>query len=598
MSQIIHLLPDNIANQIAAGEVVQRPASAVKELMENAIDAGADEINLIVKEGGKTLIQVIDNGKGMSEIDGRMAFERHATSKIKNSEDLFSINTMGFRGEALASIAAISHVELVTREKDADVATRILIKGSVLDKQDFTQAPIGTSISIKNLFYNVPARRKFLKTDATEYKHLVDEFHHVALAYPGIKWKLFHNGNEIYHLPKGNLRQRIVNLFGKSMNERLVPVEQQTEIIDISGFVVKPKFAKKSRSEQYLFVNNRFIKSPYMNHAIRYAFENLLSADYHPGFFINLTIDPTKIDVNVHPTKQEIKFEEERLIYNYLKVAVRHALGANNLTPMLDFDNSSHFLSKKQDQDFDNREFIKQRDENLKNWELLYDGMIEVETDDESQDDMLLTIPSKISSGNSDNLFSETPEDRILFQIHNRYIISPISSGFIMIDQIAAHERIIYEEHTRGQQSNRVSSQTLMFPHTLDFSPGKSELLQSMLPSINKMGFEIQYFGQNSFLVHAMPAHLPPDTDLDKVVYGIVEDISSNVSTPDLEEEIIKLMSLKMSMSKAQKLNNEELQNLVDRLFACEHPNMSPSNKNIIVQVTLDDIQNMFKIKK
>lgn len=603
---IIHLLPDNIANQIAAGEVVQRPSSAVKELLENAIDANASEIKLIVKEGGKTLIQVIDNGKGMSEVDARMSFERHATSKIRNTDDLFSIKTMGFRGEALASIAAIAHVELITREADAEVATKINMNGTILEKQGYTQAPVGTSISVKNLFFNVPARRKFLKTDATEYKHVLDEFHRIVLSYPEIKFSLFHNNNEIYHLPKGNLRQRLVGVFGKAMNERLVPIDEDTEMLGISGFIVKPRHAKKSRNEQYLFVNKRFVKSPYLNHGIRNAFESLITADLNPGYFINITIDPEKVDVNVHPTKQEIKFAEERLVYNYLKVAVRHALGKNNLTPSLDFDSTNYNLiqntpshspiSRSSNPSFQPSVPSNQK-ENIKHWESLYDGMIEVEKETD-QEEYLLTIPSKISSQNSEDLFHKDFAEKQLFQLHNRYILSPIASGFMMIDQIAAHERIIFEEQLASVKGDKLSTQKVLFPETIELSAGQAELLLSALSSINKMGFDIQHFGKNSFVVHGVPSGMESETNMERLLSGVLEDFTLNRDAVQKEEEIAKILAKKMAMNKARKLTNTEMQHLVNQLFACKSPYISPSNKSVIINYDLEEIKNRFKINK
>ena len=612
MSNIIQLLPDSIANQIAAGEVVQRPASAVKELLENAIDAGSSSIKLILKSAGKTLIQVVDDGKGMSPMDARMCFERHATSKIRTSEDLFTIKTMGFRGEAMASIAAIAQVEMITKEKDSDLGTQILIAGSKLTKQEPCQAVDGTSISIKNLFFNVPARRKFLKSEATEYKHILDEFHRIVLCYPQIKFSLFHNNNEIYHLPSSNLRQRIVNVFGKPINEKLVPLEENTDVLGISGFITKPKHARKTRGDQYLFVNNRFIRSNYMNHAVRFAFENLIPADTHPGFFIYLKVDPAKIDVNVHPTKQEIKFEEERLIYNYIKVAVRHALGKHNLTPTLDFEASNfnvggmNQVSQSQANttpDEYQKQYNAREKENIRNWESLYEGLIEItpsQEDTANPDKSMFTVESSSMASLDQTENKEKPvfNDRQLFQMHNRYIISPIKSGFILIDQKSAHERILFEEYLRNMDNNNKGKQKSLFPQTIQFSAAQAELFKNVLEFINAMGWEIEDFGNNSFIVHSIPEEMQSAQDIQLTLESIMEDLTMDKDVASRKNQLAKSMAQKMAISRNQSLTFEEMQSLVDRLFACEHPYLNPSNKSVISTFTLDEISQRFNVAK
>ena len=612
MSNIIQLLPDSIANQIAAGEVVQRPASAVKELLENAIDAGSSSIKLILKSAGKTLIQVVDDGKGMSPMDARMCFERHATSKIRNSEDLFTIKTMGFRGEAMASIAAIAQVEMITKEKDSDIGTQIIIAGSKLTKQEPCQAVDGTSISIKNLFFNVPARRKFLKSEATEYKHILDEFHRIVLCYPQIKFSLFHNNNEIYHLPSSNLRQRIVNVFGKPINEKLVPLEENTDVLGISGFITKPQHARKTRGDQYLFVNNRFIRSNYMNHAVRFAFENLIPADMHPGFFIYLKVDPAKIDVNVHPTKQEIKFEEERLIYNYIKVAVRHALGKHNLTPTLDFEASNYNAggmsqvgqseAGKTPEEYQ-KQYNAREKENIRNWESLYEGLIEItpsQNDLATIDKSMFTVESSNMASLDQRKDSAKPifNDRQLFQIHNRYIISPIKSGFVLIDQKSAHERILFEEYLINMEANNKTKQQSLFPQTIQFSVAQAELFKNVLDLVNTMGWEIEDFGNNSFIVHSIPEEMQSGQDIQLTLESIMEDLSMDKDVTSRKRQLAKNMSQKMAISRNQKLTIEEMQSLVDRLFACEHPNLSPSNKSVISTFTLEEISQRFNVSK
>lgn len=623
MSNIIQLLPDSIANQIAAGEVVQRPSSAVKELLENAIDAGSKSIKLILKNAGKTLIQVIDDGKGMSPMDARMCFERHATSKIRNSDDLFAINTMGFRGEAMASIAAIAQVELITKEKDSDLGTSIYIAGSKLTKQEPCQAVDGTSISVKNLFFNVPARRKFLKSEATEYKHILDEFHRIVLCYPEIKFSLFHNNNEIYHLPASNLRQRIVNVFGRAMNEKLVPLEESTDVLGINGFIMKPQHARKTRGDQYLFVNKRFIKSNYMNHAVRFAFENLISADLHPGFFIYLTIDPAKIDVNVHPTKQEIKFEEERLIYNYIKVAIRHALGKHNLTPSLDFDSSnfnttnpplqSSFGSARSSAGADQNSagssydsYKKQEKANVKNWESLYEGLIDIQPEEASQsaqqteesDTDIFTVKSKMYQEDQEKKIVDDFQDHKLFQLHNRYILSPIKSGFILIDQQAAHERILYEQFLEKIETNSAGAQQSLFPETINYSASQAEMMRNVLPYLNSIGWEIEDFGGDSFIVRSLPEEYEKQGELKDEIWSLVEDVTEQKDVAEEKKLIAKKMAKRMSVNKYAKLSMEEMRSLVNKLFACEHPYLSPSNKSVIVTITLEEIMQRFNITK
>lgn len=617
MTNIIQLLPDAIANQIAAGEVVQRPASAVKELLENAIDAQATQIKLILKQAGKTLIQVVDNGKGMSPMDARMSFERHATSKIRASEDLFAIETMGFRGEALASIAAVSQVEMITKQADDPAGTTIHIAGSKITKQEPCQAVEGTSISIKNLFFNIPARRKFLKSEGTEYKHILDEFHRIVLCYPEIRFSLFHNNNEIYHLPQSNLRQRIVNVFGKAMNEKLVPIEESTDILGIKGYVLKPQFARKTRGDQYFFVNKRFIKSNYMNHAVRYAFENLISADLNPGYFIYIDVDPSKIDVNVHPTKQEIKFEEERLIYNYIKVAVRHALGKHNLTPTLDFEASNFNLTPNQgtgqiegQTSYTKSELERQNKQrekaNIKSWESLYDGLIEIKPEVEQNQldgdptETIVHVPSKMNQD-----MGLPQEDPIqlkttvpVFQLHQRYILTPVESGFILIDQKAAHERILYEQFLRESKHDKVASQQTLFPVQLELPTSESELFELVLPELNALGWDIESFGTNSYVVHGIPQKMHVESNVVEYLQNIVRLITENRETPDYRKMMAKQMARSLSIKKIQSLDKIEMETIVEQLYSCEAPQLSPFNKNVMVRFELDDIQQLFNIRK
>ncbi|MFT5168930.1 MAG: DNA mismatch repair protein MutL, partial [Saprospiraceae bacterium] len=514
MADIIQLLPDAIANQIAAGEVIQRPASVVKELLENSIDAGGANIKLIIKDAGKSLIQIIDDGCGMSETDARMCFERHATSKIRQAKDLFAIRTMGFRGEAMASIAAIAHVELKTRRQSDELGVRIIVEGSEVKTQEACQCAAGTSISVKNLFYNVPARRNFLKSTSVEMRHILDEFQRVAIAHPDIFFSLHHNTIEIFHLHAGNLRQRIVGIFGSTWNKKLVPINEETDVLKITGFVGKPEFAKKTRGEQLFYVNQRFIKSGYLNHAIMGAYEDILAKDTFPLYVVFLDIDPARIDINVHPTKQEIKFDDERLVYNYLKVAIRHALGQYSITPTLDFDQEINFStyiprptdstveqnytkasSKANDPDNFKKPLTPLENTNLKNWDKLYEGLDEFDQN-ENTDSEPLTIGSQWSeSQDQDNRSDFVKKQKEPYQVHGTYIVNQIKSGFILVDQQAAHERILYERYFKALEQQESFTQKELFPKTITVSTGDAEVLKSIGEQINALGFDLQEFG-------------------------------------------------------------------------------------------------------
>ncbi len=493
MPDIIQLLPDSIANQIAAGEVIQRPASVVKELMENAIDAGSTSIKLVVKDAGKTLIQVIDDGSGMSETDARMCFERHATSKIKVATDLFAIHTKGFRGEAMASIAAIAQVEMRTKTEKQDLGTRIQIEGSTVKKQEVCQITTGTTISVRNLFYNVPARRKFLKSNPVEMRYIMDEFQRLAIAHSDIFFSLYHNNIELFHLPPGTLRQRIVGVLGANTNKKLVPISEDTDVVKLNGYIGKPEFSKKTRGEQWFFVNNRFIKSSYLNHAVMAAYEELLPNNTYPLYVIFIEIDPTRIDINVHPTKQEIKFDDERLIYNYLKVAVRHSLGQYNIIPTLDFDQipaitnpnfnrsekafqTANELRTKHKSSSNNFPLFKKEDQreksNLANWQKLYEGLNEFDENQNEENPQSVTIKSKWDEEEAMPMEKEDASFGIAkkpYQIHSTYIVSHIKSGYLLIDQQTAHERVLYERFLEKIQTQEIATQKLLFPKTLSF---------------------------------------------------------------------------------------------------------------------------------
>ncbi len=619
MADVIQLLPDAIANQIAAGEVIQRPASLVKELLENAIDAGSTQIKLIVKDAGKALVQIIDNGCGMSETDARMSFERHATSKIKKSADLFAIHTMGFRGEALASIAAVAQVELKTRRQADELGTRIVIEASTVQIQEACQCTAGTSISIKNLFFNVPARRKFLKSNTVEMRHIIDEFQRIAIAHSDIFFSLHHNNTEIFHLPIGNLRQRLVNIWGNTTNKKLVPITEETDILKLYGFIGKPEFAKKTRGEQLFFVNKRFIKSGYLHHAVVAAYEDLLPKDNHPLYAIFIEMDTAKIDINVHPTKQEIKFDDERLVYNYLKVTIRHALGQHSIIPSLDFDQEMSFsqlpsFSKSQERNqqqhisSNNKEgtsaggYAKQDSQldasNLKNWRKLYDGieLFDEEGSESDAPDGSITIESNWSTpelDDSQKSFS-SPQTKP-YQLHSRYIVSPLKSGFVLIDQQAAHQRILYEQYLVLLEKNETVTQKQLFPKNITIPAVDVPILKDILPNINQLGFDIQEFGQDAFVVHGIPADWQGPLDEQTAIEQLIEQYKANLDLDiGIKENIAQSMSKQASIKKGHTLTEPEMRQLIDQLFACEIPFKSPTGSNCFITFELGDLERQF----
>ncbi len=622
MPDVIYLLPDAVANQIAAGEVVQRPSSAVKELMENAVDAGAGTIRLILKESGKGLIQVVDDGCGMSPTDARAAFERHATSKIREAKDLFTIHTMGFRGEALASIASISQVEMKTRRSIDEVGTRIVIEGFEVKLQEPCQTPVGTNFLMKNLFYNIPARRNFLKSNTVEMRHNLDEFERIALANSGIAFSLHHNDQEIFHLEPGNLRQRIVGVFGKDVNKHLVPVEEETEALKLSGFVGKPEIAKKTRGQQFFFVNNRFIKSSYLHNAVQTAFEELLPKESYPFYIIFLDLDPARIDINVHPTKQEIKFEDERLIYNYLKVAVRHALGRNSITPSLDFEQQNIFSRQfvpvkkepRPDDDTASALFNRKTTEPsapgrsdyrvppaARNWEELYAGLEKndwapVEERSAPAENDLFTI----KSGWSDDVMDESPSPafpaaKAPYQVHQSFIVSQIKSGFILVDQQAAHERVLYEKYLESLNDNQQFTQRELFPTALNFTPAQAVILRDILPQINRLGFDLQDFGSNAFVVHGVPADWPPGQNEQQIIEQLLDQFQNNVDQASgVPDRVARTMARGSAVKRGTALTEVEMTALIDQLFACTMPFKSPSGRNCFLTFDLETLEKEF----
>ncbi len=618
MPDIIQLLPDAVANQIAAGEVVQRPASAVKELIENAIDAGADKIQLILKDAGKALIQVIDNGCGMSVTDARMSFERHATSKIRKAEDLFAIRTMGFRGEAMASIAAIAQVELKTRRHEDELGTCIFIEGSEVIKQEACSANTGTSISIKNLFYNTPARRNFLKSNAVEMRHIIDEFQRDALANPKLFFSMHHDGQEVYHLPGTTLKQRIIHLLGNNYNERLVPVDEDTNIIKLHGFVGKPEYARRTRGEQFFFVNNRFIKDNYLNHAVLMAFKELLAEDTFPLYVLFIDIDPAMIDINVHPTKTEIKYQNETTIYAIIRSAVKSSLGRYNITPSLDFlqDNTIGQLVVPKpleeivpptinfNPDFNpfDAEIKPQREPSYSrggsndyrsspiptNWDTLYEI---AKRDDEPVQHVMHQQQTIVADEQEVN----KPSERQLFQIHNRFIVSQIKSGFMLINQQAAHERILYERFLQQLQNHSGVSQQSLFPQSVTLNSSDFELLKELLPDIRALGFDIREFGKNTVVVDGIPADLG-NADEHRLLEQLIEGFKNNEAALKLDkrDSLARSLARNAATKTGVRMSLEEMNLLVDQLFACQMPNVALNGKLIITTFTINELLERF----
>ncbi len=615
MSDVIKLLPDAVANQIAAGEVIQRPASAVKELLENAIDAGADSIQLIIKDAGKTLIQVVDNGAGMTETDARLCFERHATSKITQASDLFAIRTMGFRGEALASMAAIARVELKTRTAGEEIGTGVIIEAAKLLSQKPCNCAKGTNISVKNLFFNTPARRNFLKSDNVEKRNILQELQRVAIARPDIFFQYYQNNQLTHQLNKGNLKQRIANLLGSNYNQRLVPVEEKTQIVHVSGYVGKPEYAKKTRGEQYIFVNHRFIRSPYLNHAVENAFEDLVPDDAHPSFFLFLETDPEQIDVNVHPTKTEIKFRDDKYIYQIVRTAVKHALGSYHLSPGIDFDRESAF---------DDIRPSKERPVKPPTISVNpgYNPFVQ---DNQRKSPPLQSLRSRTDPGQWGQLFpadADTPapkegpekkqylispdwdkgiqEDngqKKFFQLHNRYIITPVKSGMMVIDQQRAHERVLFEKLKDVLEKRNAASQQLLFPENIRLTENDAAILREIIESVRFLGFGINELGKNNFVIDAIPHDLPEDHALQDVMEGIVENVQKNRVDlkQDLQGNVLRSMAKRLSLRYGKALSEEEMAGLANSLFACQMPQYTPAGKPVLQIISHDELSEKFK---
>lgn len=615
---MIALLPDHVANQIAAGEVIQRPASAVKELLENAIDASATDIKLIVKDSGKTLIQVLDNGFGMNEIDARMCFERHATSKITKADDLFALTTKGFRGEALASIAAIAQVELKTKTEESDLGIHLIIEGSEFKSQEACTCAKGSSFSIKNLFYNVPARRNFLKSDRAEYKFILDEFIRIALAHPNISFSLIHNEKEQYRLAISSLRQRIVSLYSSKYNQRLVPVEEKTDIVNIEGFICKPEFAKKSRGEQFFFVNDRFIKSSYLNHAVVHSMEGLLQSDNHPSYFLFLDIDPSKIDVNIHPTKTEIKFEDERSIYAILRSALKRSMGQYNIAPSLDFSLNPDYevpLPKKGqsfkmptievDPSFNPFEQEKEIGTSVlggnpynttsssskrssvqgNQWDALFT---------ELQDDMDTALPE------SDHLITISEEihehGAVALQLHQKYILTQLRSGLVIIDQQRAHGRILYEQYIKVLANESPLSQQLLFPQEIHLSPSDMEIFKEIIDDVEALGFDVSIPNEQCVMINGVPFETQA-SDVEKIMESILDSYKheSDVWKANTKMQMAKSLAQSNAIKAGQHLSVEEMNQLIDELFACEQPFASINNKATAIILEMSELIKRFQ---
>jgi DNA mismatch repair protein MutL len=604
MKSIIRLLPDAIANQIAAGEVVQRPASVVKELLENAVDAESKSIRLITKDAGRTLIQVIDDGKGMSETDARMCFERHATSKLYTTEDLFHIRTMGFRGEAMASIAAVAQVELRTKRETDELGTSVHIEGSEILAQEVVQAPKGTQTLVKNLFFNVPARRNFLKSDMVENKHIMDEFMRVALSHPEIAFYFTQNNTEIFHLPVAKLSQRIVNVFGNQYKENLIPCQEETPHLKIWGYVGKPEFAKKTRGEQFFFVNRRFIKNSYLHFAVADAFRNLIAPDYHPFYVLFLEIEPARIDINVHPTKTEIKFEDERTIHGTLSAAVRKALGANNITPSLDYEPRTFFSDFSQDKNTRFELIDKGFTPSLQkvpkqkiddSWKQLYESLSLPTQEHGQHQNETLVFESKGNQVQDQALAHETEKRSFLVQLQGFLIITPIKSGLMLIHQERAHERILYDQFLLHLSQKHGSSQQLLFPIKLELAPSDYLLLNEIEKELTALGFSLSSLSGNTIVLNGIPADLNVG-DEKLILEELLQQFKQNKKELNLpiQENLARSMAKRCCLKKNTALSNEEMKSIIDQLFACENPNYSPDGEKIISIWNRENLNELF----
>jgi len=614
---IIQLLPDSVANQIAAGEVIQRPASVVKELVENAIDSRASQITVNIKDAGRTLIQVSDNGSGMSATDARMAFERHATSKIRSANDLFAIRTMGFRGEALASIAAVADVELTTRLHHEEIGTLIHIGGSRLFKQEPVNCACGSNFMIKNLFFNVPARRKFLKGNPTELKHIISEIQRFSMANPEVGISLFHNQQPVYELNKGdNIKKRIISVFGKGTGQNMIPVNTETTLVKVKGYVGQPKFARKTFGEQFFFVNNRFMKHPFFHKAVIQAYEKILPPESIPSYFLYFDIDPESIDINIHPTKTEIKFENESAIWQIIHASVREALGKFNMVPSIDFDQAGsieipiapkngdliappeiHFdptynpFETGKKQSFGSGEYASGRQDQVRHWDKLYQDFQKGQDRDDA------TIEAEKTSENNGTL---APEElfagKTCFQFKNKYILTPVKSGLMVIDQRRAHERILFENFMATLSHNAVASQQQLFPQTFDLHAADAELLRSVLDDLKLLGFDVRDFGNNSFIINGTPGMISHSSPIG-IIEGMLEDLKSTATNfkERAREKIAASLARASAIPYGYAMKTEEISQMIDQLFGCSTPNFSPAGKQVLTIIPVEQFEKMLK---
>ncbi len=614
MPDIIQLLPDNIANQIAAGEVIQRPSSAVKELLENAVDAGATSIQLIVNDAGKSLVQVVDNGKGMSETDARMSFERHATSKISSIDDLFKIKTMGFRGEALASIAAVAQVELKTRKTGQDVGTCLEIENSIVRKQQLCATAAGTNICMKNLFFNVPARRNFLKSNPAEMRHIIDEFIRVSMSFPQIFFSLTSNGQQVFHLEAGSLKQRILQILGTSYTSKLVTVKEDTDYMNVYGFVGKPETAKKTRGDQYFFVNNRFIKSAYLNHAVMSAFSEMIAKDSFPMYVLFIDLDPAQVDINVHPTKQEIKFEDEKIVYAFVQAAVKHALAQFSIAPSLDFSLDANIQQLEAvagpltDKNFESatssnlfKTFTQKNQAHkiegsvsgLQNWKDFYEPFplpndLQTIGSDTKNSELYYTAAKPMQS-------VQVKADAPLFQLHNTYIIASTSEGFVLINQQLAHERVLYERYSAAMLGRQMPAQQSLFPSTLQLSASDTVLLQELLPDLKVLGYLIEPFGTNTFVVQGTPADILQGNE--KMAIELLLEQYKHFSSEvkfSKREKLVQCVARQQAIKTGKPLGKTEMEVLTEELFNCRTPNVTPAGNPTYVEFSADYLERMF----
>ena len=596
MTDIINLLPDNVANQIAAGEVVQRPSSVIKELLENSIDAGATEIDIVIEKGGKKNIKVIDNGTGMSVKDSKMAFERHATSKIKNADELFSIQTNGFRGEALSSICAISQVELISKSKSVDLGVKINLEGNKLKNEKMVVAPIGTSISVKNLFFNIPARRNFLKSDSVELKYIINEFHRIAISYPHVSFKFINNSSEIYNLTPSNLKKRIISIFGNKIDEKLVPVKEKTSVVEIYGFILKPDFSKKTKGNQFFYVNNRYIKSSFLHHSILTSYEGLIKENYKPGYFLFFKVKPETIDINIHPTKTEIKFDNEQILYSILKSCVKHSLGMFNISPSIDFNYNSNL----------DNDINKSRDLRNLNVDIKVDSGFNPFIKDDIKFNNISETENTFIKYESKQIedFNETffDIDKLknsakVFQFMNKYIVSTVKSGIIIIHQTRAHQRVLYELFLKNMTQSNVKIQNLAFPIYINLSDEMLMLYVKYSEEIKASGFLINKKNKKSLEIKGIPVDCKEE-NIEGLLEDVLESLQAEIFNKNFSQSdvLAKVLAKKLSIKSNISLKIEEQEKLLDDLFSCKEILISPFEKKIFFNLTIKELEKKFSL--